>query len=104
MISFKGYGRGAALMTTLDAARLVLAVAGSSFVKDSVDTLEGFRELQNVGAGKPSNKRGDVYPTVTLENYLAQMMQRLIAQKNQLPESYQRPPHSEQQSRVNALM
>jgi hypothetical protein len=30
-----------AAMTTLDAARLLIAVAGCSFVKDPIETLEG---------------------------------------------------------------
>src|SRR5258708_31968483 len=53
MISFKGHGRGAAAMSTLDASRLLLTVAGSSFVKDSVETLAELRKLQPLGAGKP---------------------------------------------------
>jgi hypothetical protein len=41
-ISFKGYGRAAAEMSPLDAARLVIAVAGSTFAKDSADVLKRF--------------------------------------------------------------
>ena len=40
-------------MTAQDAARLLLTIAGSYFVKDSLATLKGFGELELVGAGKP---------------------------------------------------
>src|ERR1700688_1302036 len=68
MISFKGHGRGAAAMTTLDAARLLIAAAGSSFVKDSIETLEGFGKL------KPTRKspRPRGVKEVTLETHLAE--------------------------------
>src|SRR5664279_5275445 len=53
MISFKGHGRGAATMTTPDASRLLIAAAGSSFAKDSVQTLKEFGSLQPLAADKP---------------------------------------------------
>src|SRR6202022_3125575 len=90
MISFKGHGRGAAAMTTLDAARLLIAAAGSPFVKDSVATLEEFGSLQPIGAGKPmrGSVTGDLQPRIALENYLAGMMQRLIDEREQLSNAY----------------
>lgn len=105
IITFKGYGRGAAMMTTLDAARLLIAAAGSSFAKDSLETLKGFGKLQTVGSGQPFPDRTikELRPTVTLEKYLAEMMQRLIDLKGQLPVSYQRPPHPEPQARMFAM-
>jgi hypothetical protein len=44
-ITFKGYGSSAAAMTPLDAANLVIAAAGSTFVKDSNATLRAFGDL-----------------------------------------------------------
>jgi hypothetical protein len=87
MISFKGHGRGAAAMTTLDAARLLIAAAGSSFVKDSVETLEGFGTL------KPTRKspRPRGMKEITLEGHLADVMQKLIDERDQLPDAYRRP-------------
>jgi hypothetical protein len=97
-ISFKGHGRGAAAMTTLDAASLLIAAAGSSFVKDSVETLDGFRNLQPIGAGKPmrGSVTGDLQPRLALEKYLAETLQWLIDEKEQLPSAYRRPPHDPQ--------
>jgi len=105
MITFKGYGRGAALMTTLDAARLVLAAAGSTHAKDSLETLIGFGKLQPVGGGQPLPGRSnrELRPAFELETYLALMMQRLIDLKGRLPVSYQRPPHPDPQARVFAM-
>jgi len=94
-ISFKGHGRGAAVMTTIDAAGLLIAAAGSSFVKDSVETLDGFRNLQPIGSGKPmrGSVTQDLQPQVALENYLAETLQLLIDSKEKLPSAYRRPPH-----------
>jgi hypothetical protein len=94
MISFKGHGRGAAAMTTLDAARLLLAAAGSSFVKDSVETLEEFGSLEPVEAGKPARGGVTTAPKlrIVLEKYLAEVMQRLIDEREHLPSAYRRPP------------
>ena len=50
-ISFKRYGRAAAEMSPLDAARLVIAVAGSTFAKDSADVLKRFANLKPLGSG-----------------------------------------------------
>lgn len=95
-ISFKGHGRGAAAMTTLDAARLLIAAAGSSFVKDSVETLAGFGKLRPIGPIK--TMRGLFAPRLKfvtdLELNLAQMMQRLIDEKDRLPNAYRRPPQN----------
>lgn len=46
--SFKGYGRAAAAMIALDAARLFIAAAGSTFAKDSLDVLKGFAKLKPI--------------------------------------------------------
>jgi hypothetical protein len=45
-ISFKGYGRAAAHMTALDASRLLIASAGSTFAKDSFEVLTRFANLK----------------------------------------------------------
>jgi hypothetical protein len=105
MITFKGHGRGAAAMTTLDASRLLITAAGSSFVKDSLETLEGFRRLQPLGAGKPipGSRIKESRPHVALEVYLAQMMQRLIDQRDQLSNAYRRPPQDPPPSACLAL-
>lgn len=50
-ISFKGYGRAAAAMTPLDASRLVIAAAGSTFAKDSAEVLRRFAKLKPLGSG-----------------------------------------------------
>lgn len=96
-ISFKGYGRGAAAMTAQDAARLLLTVAGSYFVKDSLATLKGFGGLESIGSGKPmrGSLSGEVRPRARLENYLAHEIERLRASiaDGSLPEFYT-PPSS----------
>jgi hypothetical protein len=50
-ISFQGYGRAAAATTPLDAARLVIAAAGSTFAKDSAEVLRRFAKLKPLGSG-----------------------------------------------------
>jgi hypothetical protein len=50
-ISFKGYGRAAAEMTALDASRLLIASAGSTFAKDSLDVLKRFANLKPLRRG-----------------------------------------------------
>lgn len=86
MISFKGHGRGAATMTTLDASRLLIAAAGSSFAKDSVQTLKEFGSLQPLAADNPVRGASVVErpSRITFEKYLTEMMQRLIDEKEQL--------------------
>jgi hypothetical protein len=49
-ITFKGYGRGAAAMTPLDAARLLIAVTGSTFAKDAMTVLANFVKLTSLKA------------------------------------------------------
>lgn len=44
-ISFKGYGRSAASMTPLDAARLLIVVAGYGVARNSAAFLEDFAEM-----------------------------------------------------------
>jgi hypothetical protein len=48
LVAFSGYGRGAARMTSDEASRLVIAVAGSRFAKDSLAVLERFGKLHAV--------------------------------------------------------
>lgn len=97
LISFKGHGRGAATMTTLDAARLLIAAAGSSFAKDSVETVEEFGGLQPLAADKHARGAANVErpPRIAFEKYLAEMMQRLIDEGDQLPSAYLRPPQDQ---------
>jgi hypothetical protein len=64
-ISFKGYGPSAAQMTSLDAARLLIAVAASYFAKDSAVVLDLFAGLRPLGS-----KGGKA----TLEVFLAEMI------------------------------
>src|ERR1700730_2606062 len=61
-ITFKGYGRAAAAMAPRDASRLLLAVAGSTFAKDSLNVLRRFADLKPI-IGDPREK--------TLEEFLA---------------------------------
>jgi hypothetical protein len=100
MISFKGHGRGAAAMTTLDAARLLIAAAGSSFVKDSLKTLEGFGKLKLTR--KFPRKRG--IKEITLETHLAEALQNLIDERDQLPEAYRRPVSAGVDARIALRM
>ena len=83
-------------MTTLDASCLLITVAGSSFVKDSVETLAEFRKLQPIGAGKPirGSLTKDLKPKIALDVYVARMMQRLIDERERLSSVYRRPPHN----------
>jgi len=87
-------GPWAATMTTLDASRLLVAAAASSFVKDSVETLEEFGSLKPIGSDKPlrGSVTKDLQPRIALEKYLAEMMQRLIDEREQLSSAYRRPP------------
>jgi hypothetical protein len=86
---------GGAALEPFNAASLLIAVAGSSFVKDSVETLDGFRNLQPIGAGKPmrGSVTRDLQPRAALEKYLAETLQWLIDEKEQLLSAYRRPPH-----------
>lgn len=80
MVSQKGRGRGAASMTSLDAARLIIAVAGSFAVKDSVATVAAFGPLlpPRVSAG------------LCFEDMLARLIDKLAAwaAEGQLPGLY----------------
>jgi hypothetical protein len=63
-----GRGRGAAQMRPLDAARLILAAAGSDLVKDSVETAGSFGKLLPIGrAGTPG-------ANIRLEDHLAGLL------------------------------
>jgi hypothetical protein len=88
-ITFKGYGRAAAAMAPLDASRLLIAVAGSTFAKDSIEVLRRFAKL------KPLRDTG---PKTTLEEFLARRIEALPEERNytELSESY----HSGRQSPI----
>ncbi|SPP93273.1 MULTISPECIES: hypothetical protein [Bradyrhizobium] len=68
-ITFKGFGRSAAAMTPLDASRLLIAMAGSYFVKDATAVVKRFGRL------KPITQRTRV--TETLEDCLAKRLAEL---------------------------
>jgi hypothetical protein len=89
-----------AAMTTLDAARLLIAVAGCSFVKDPIETLEGFGRL------KPTRKtpRPRGLKEITLETHLAEVMQKLIDERDQFPDAYRRPVSPGVDSRIALRM
>jgi hypothetical protein len=74
-ITFKGYGRGAAAMAPLDASRLLLAAAGSTFAKDSLNVLRRFAELEPIG--DPREK--------TLEEFLAYRIELLSGETSYSP-------------------
>src|SRR5664280_2756428 len=77
MISFKGYGRGAAAMTPLDAAHLVIAVAGSTFAKDSMASLTRFCDLlSDKDRRRPRGSRRK------LENFLAERILRIVSDEH----------------------
>jgi hypothetical protein len=80
-ISFKGYGRGAAAMTPLDAARLIIAVAGSTFAKDSMATLNRF-----CGLLSDKDRRSRSGSRRTLEAFLGERLLRITT-------DYQNPGH-----------
>jgi hypothetical protein len=81
-------------MTALNASRLSIATAGCSFVKDSVESLKEFGSLQPLAADKPVRGGATVErpPRIAFEKYLAEMMQRLIDEKEQLSSAFRRPP------------
>jgi hypothetical protein len=55
-ISFKGYGRSAAAMTPLDAARLLIVVAGNGVARNAAGFLENFAHLEAL-SGKLGGKK-----------------------------------------------
>lgn len=73
-ISFKGYGRAAAAMTSLDASRLLLAATGSLFAKDSLQILENFGGLKLLR-----------YPrsNLTLEECVAKRIEKALEKKTE---------------------
>jgi hypothetical protein len=68
LLTSAGRGRGAAHMRPLDAARLLLAAAGSDLVKDSVLTVETFGGLLPIGHSKRPG------PHIVLEDHLAGLL------------------------------
>ena len=95
LITHHGWGRHAAGMTPLDAARLTIAVVGSPLVKDSVATVEQFGSLERdwgrrgahlrFAAAPVSDSRGDETEpadekersAARLEDFLALRIDRL---------------------------
>lgn len=67
-ITFKGYGRGAAEMTAIDASRLVIAVAGALAAKHAADALSSFKDLE------PLSPKGR---GLTLERFLSEHIDAL---------------------------
>lgn len=70
-----GYGRGAALTTRPDAARLILANIGATFARDSYEVLGRFQNLRpttNLQIGK------------TLEEVLAHRIEQYPIKRNDL--------------------
>ena len=63
LLNRRGVGRSAAIMTTLDAARVLLAAVGSQHVKDSVETVKEFGALVSV-EGVEAASRGEDYHTL----------------------------------------
>lgn len=55
-ISFKGYGRSAADMTPLDAARLLTVVVGNGVARNAAAFLEDFAHLKPLSAKLPGKK------------------------------------------------
>ncbi|WP_271585644.1 hypothetical protein [Bradyrhizobium sp. CCBAU 45389] len=81
LISFKGYGRGAAHMSPHDAARLLIAAAGSDFVKDSLTTLRGFGALLPIRTALGEGQH------ITLEDHLAGLLTKLASEASAEPGS-----------------
>ncbi|WP_027574001.1 hypothetical protein [Bradyrhizobium sp. WSM1743] len=73
LITFKGHGSSAAHMTPGDAARLLLAVAGSDLVKDSLASLQGFGQLLPVGRARDRSR-------ITLEDHFAGFLATVAAE------------------------
>lgn len=88
MLTMKGRGRGAATMTSLDAAKLLIAVAGSLATKDSVETVQSFGALRPSLDGWPKEVRADNYRNA--EAGLAGELENIAAQnaKGTLHASY----------------
>ena len=76
-ITFKGYGRAAAAMTPLDASRLLIAVAGSTFAKDSVDVLKRFAKLKPVRL-KSAGRRSSSSSQSVLRSFQWRFLQRTM--------------------------
>ncbi len=71
-ISFKGYGRAAAAMTSLDASRLLLGATGSVFAKDSLQVLENFGGLKSLQYRRSN---------FTLEAFLAKRIDLILREE-----------------------
>ncbi|MFK4536384.1 hypothetical protein ABIA00_004567 [Bradyrhizobium ottawaense] len=72
-ITFAGHGRGAAPMGPGDAARLLIAAAGSDAVKDSLATLNAFGELL------PIRTDGRPRPQVTFLDHLTGLLTEIAS-------------------------
>lgn len=78
LLSHRGVGKSAAKMTALDAARLLLAAAGSLQAKNSVETVLGFGKLLSVG-GLGAATHGEDSVAFTLEHALASELMEVAA-------------------------
>lgn len=68
LIEIKGRGRGAAIMSPSDAAKLLIATSGSDLVKDSVDVVRRF------GGMLPVVPEGRPRPQVTFLDHVSAML------------------------------
>jgi hypothetical protein len=76
-ITRNGRGPHAADMTELDAARLLIATAGSTMTKDSLDTLQRFRSLTETRRRPDADGELPGGATASLEDFLALRIARL---------------------------
>jgi len=94
-------------MTARDAARLLLAVAGSYFVKDSLATMTGFGKLESVGAGKPmQGSTGEEFgPSGSFAGLFVSEIERLrdAVATGTLPQLYTRPSKKDEWQRIRTL-
>jgi hypothetical protein len=83
LINRRGVGKSAARMTSLDAARVLLAAAGSPLVKDSVETVREYGALLSHQGFEPPS-RGLEAGQFNLESNLAVELDRLAAENTPL--------------------
>ncbi|OCX29121.1 hypothetical protein QU42_19490 [Bradyrhizobium sp. UASWS1016] len=74
LLTSTGRGRGAAQMNPVDAARLIIAAAGSDLVKDSAFAVRAFGQLL------PLAHRSRPGPHITLEDHLAGILAGIAAE------------------------
>jgi hypothetical protein len=78
LISRRGVGKSAATMTALDAARVLLAAAGSLQAKDSVESVLGFGKLLSA-EGAEAAALGEDTSAFTLEHALTVELMEVAA-------------------------